>query len=385
MTFSINPKVRARFPEGFWDQLLNLEDGLGYEIFNEILNKKGAHISNVANSRGGKTERKKLFLLWLSRMGETLIEFDTGKPGDTEPFFWNDNPAARYNKPVNVLIPYEGGCRFDITGVPEEIPVSVIPVPAPSLYWDYVVPGGINIISLRNYFSDVKTLKRYLREMFKDFALNARKGKYRKWGPTVLSIDEAHEAAGSQKVSKDQDSILLSLDLTNMERQLASSGIRMFLTTQGFYDLPEGIRQNSHIFIIGRGTSCEKRDHKKIHWLEGFAERARPNEAWLVIHGDHYYKRSPIPWPLVGVPEGVRIDYTRGGMVDAPMEGEEERELITDGGWRAASHIMPDPADLIRGPSISEIPDIPVEEEGEPVRFVNVWEQREKQETEKCT
>lgn len=358
----VSPHIRAQFPDGFWDNLLSLEDGLGYEIYNEILNKKGAHISNVANSRGGKSERKKLFLLWLSRMGETIIEFDTGKPGDTEPFFWNDNPDARFNKPVRVLIPYEGGCRFDITGVPDEIQVSVVPVPAPSLYWDYIRPGEINIISLRNYFNDVKLLKRYLREMFKDFALNARKGKFRKWGPTVLSIDEAHEAAGSQKVSKDQDSILLSLDLTNMERQLASSRIRMFLTTQGFYDLPEGIRQNSHIFIIGRGTSCEKRDHKKIHWLEGFAERARPYEAWLVIHGDHYYKRSPIPWPLVGIPGGVRIDYTKGGMVDAPIEGEEERELIIDGGWMASAYVEPDPADLILAPSRSELPEMEVDD-----------------------
>lgn len=386
MSFKINPQVRAQFPDDFWDSLLSLEDGLGYEIFNEILNKKGAHLSNVANSRGGKTERKKLILLWLSRMGETIIEFDTGKPGDAEPFFWNDNPRARFNKPVNVHIPYEGGCRFDITGVPDEIPVNVIPVPAPELHWDFIRPGEINLISLRNYFNDVKLLKKYLRAMFKNFALNARIGKYANWGPTTISIDEAHEAAGSQKVSKDQDSILLSLDLSNMERQLASSKIRLFLTTQGFYDLPEAIRQNSHIFIIGRGTSCEKRDHKRIHYLEGFAERAQPWEAWLVIHGEHYYKRCPIPWPLIGIPESVRIDYSKGGMVDAPIAGEEERELNTDGGWRAASHIPPEVMGRVAGVSLGELPALVLPEEPEPIRFVDVWkEAREKQESETCT
>jgi hypothetical protein len=49
-------------------------------------------------------------------------------------------------------------------------------------------------------------------------------------------------------------------------------------------------------------------------------------------------------------------------MVDAPMEGEEERELLIDGGWMGASYIESDPADLIRGPSRSEIPEIEVDE-----------------------
>lgn len=359
MTYQISPWVREQYPAGFFDQLFALEEGLGAEIVNRILMEKGGHISIIGNSRSGKTEKKKWMQLQLVRIGETLIEFDTGKPGDIECYFDNPNPAARFNKPVTVLIPMEGPCKFEVTGVPENIPVTIIRVPAPEMYWDLIRPGEINIISLRNYFQDTKALKRYMRRMLAGFALRARLGHFHKWTPAILSIDEAHEAAGSQSVDRQQESILLTMDLSNMERQLASSKIRMMLTTQSLYDLPEAVRKNTHIFIVNRGAWAEKRDNKDLHYLQGFADRAYPWQGWMVIHGRRFYSQMPIPFQLVGIPENIRINYMPEGdcFADSPLD-EEKDEVISDFRadpkcdrmmqmWMKAGPVESEPVDVI--------------------------------------
>jgi hypothetical protein len=341
MTVMIAPNVRCNFPEGFFDSLMSLPEGLGQELWMQVLMAKGAHISDIGNSRSGKSEKKKWMQLQLSRVGETIIEFDTGKEGDIECYFDNDNPKYRFNKNVTVLIPYEGGCTFAVKGVPENIRVQIIPIPAPELLPDLIQPGEINIISLRNYFTDIRKLKQYIRRVYNNFSLRARTGDFKKWTPATWSIDEAHEQAGSQRVSKDQDSMLLTAELSNMERQLASSKIRMMLTTQELKDLPEAIRKNTHVFIVNRGAYAEKSENKAIHYLEGFAERALPNEGWIVIHGRHFYTYDSVKFPLIGIPKNIRIE--RSGLADAPLQDDDIREMIVvDGGWRGAAFPVPD-------------------------------------------
>ena len=316
MTFQVSPHLRSQFPNGEFDALLQLPEGLGFELFHQILNFKGKHISLIGDSRSGKTEKGKYFDLWLSRLGETLIIFDTGKPGDLECYFDNDDPTRRFNKPVQVLIPYEGGCKFEVEGAPADIEIRIIPVVAPSAYFDLIQKGWINIISLRNYFQDPIKLKRYMKAMLKNFSLRARLGDFKSWTPAVIKNDEAHDTMGSQSVSRDKDSILLSMEFANMERQLASAKIRMEIITQSYYDLPEAVRKNTHCFVVCRGAYAEKRDSKAINYLQGFAERAREWQAWIVIHGRHFYSDCPIPFPLIGIPSNIRINYS--GLADGP-------------------------------------------------------------------
>lgn len=376
MTVMISPNLRNKFPEGFIDTLMTLPEGLGQELWMQVLMAKGAHVSIIGNSRSGKSEKKKWLHLQLSRIGETIIEFDTGKTGDIECYFDNENPKYRFNKNVTVLIPYEGGCTFEVKGVPDNIRVQVIPIPAPELLPDLIQPGEINIISLRNYFTDIKKLKQYIRRIYINFSLRARTGKFKKWTPAAWSIDEAHEQAGSQRVAKDADSILLTAELSNMERQLASEKIRMMLTTQELKDLPEAIRKNTHVFIVNRGAYAEKSENKAIHYLEGFAVRAMPNEGWFVIHGRHYYTFDSVKFPLIGIPENIRI--TRSGFADAPLQDEDEQEIISlDGGWRSASYFQHEP--VLLAPSISLLPE-QEEDEPQPVRFEMPESWKEKKE-----
>jgi hypothetical protein len=373
MTTNVFPSVRNKFPDGFFDKLFALPDSLGYEIYHQILLTKGGHITDIGNSRGGKTEKKKWLLLQLSRVGETIIEFDTGKEGDIECYFWNDNPEFRFNKPVTVLVPYEGGCKFEVTGVPEEIRVQVLPVPSPELMLDMIQPGEINIVSLRNYFDDPKELKKYFRRIFQNAALRARRGEFKRWSPACISIDEAHEVTGGQRGSLDGESVALTLELGNMERQLASSKIRLFFTTQELEDLSKPIRKNTHIFIVNRGdySTCE---NKKIRWLSGFASRAFPNQGWFVIHGEHYYKNFPVDFPYIGSPECVTV--TRSGAADAPFMDDGDEELLLDGGYLAVSHYPHDPIVRVGSP-FADLPEIPQDTGPGPVEFVNVWEQKE--------
>jgi len=376
---NVYPSVRNKFPPGFFDQLFSLPDSLGYELYHQVLLTKGGHITNIGNSRGGKTEKKKWLLLQLSRIGETIIEFDTGKEGDIECYFWNDNPDLRFNKPVTVLVPYEGGCKFEVKGVPEEIRVQIIPVPAPELMLDMIQPGEINIISLRNYFDDIRELKKYFRRIFQNAALRARRGEFKKWTPATISIDEAHEVTGGQRENNDTESILLTQELGNMERQLASSKIRLFFTSQELEDLSKPIRKNTHIFIVNRGdySTCE---NKKIKWLSGFASRCLPKHGWFVIHGEHYYKFNPVTFPYVGCPENIEV--FREGSADSPFDDEGEQELLIDGGYLAASHF---PHEKIQrsGSSFADIPEL--DEENvmnlpEVQDFRDVWKERENEE-----
>jgi hypothetical protein len=371
MTFELSPYLKENFPEGFLDALFNLDEGLGFELFHQVLNKKGMHIGIFGDSRSGKTEKGKWMDLNFSRMGETLIVLDTGKEGDIECYFWNDNPRARFNKPVTVLVPYEGQCKFEVRGVPPEIPVHVLSVPAPELYLEFIRPGEINIISLRNYFRDVRKLKQYMKRIFFNFSLDARLGKFRKWTPATLKIDEAHEAAGGSSVSDDTDSILLTSELSTMERQLASAGIRMEVITQLFKDIPPGMRRNTHIILMGRGVHATKEENRAIHYLEGFASRARQDQGWMIIHGRWFYSYGPIPFPLIGTPKGIEIEYS--GFADVPVE-DDDRELVFDAGWRCGSFVHD--AEEYRPPSLAELPPA-VHEPDDEIPFFDVWKEEE--------
>jgi hypothetical protein len=376
MVHEISPYLRSQFVNGELDDLFRLDEGLGFELYHQILNFKGKHVSIIGDSRSGKSEKGKYFDWWFSRMGETLIIFDTGKDGDLECYFDNSDPAFRFNKPVQILIPYEGGCKFIVKGAPKNIEVRIIPVMAPSMYFDMIQKGWINIISLRNYFQDVQKLKRYMKEMIKNFSLRARLGDFDAWTPAVLKIDEAHESMGKQSVAKDRESIMLSMEFANMERQLASAKIRMEIITQSYYDLPEAVAKNTHCFIVCRGAYAEKRDSKAINYLQGFAEQAREWQGWIVIHGRHFYSTCPIPFPLMGTPENIRIYYE--GFADGPENVEDEvSELLIDAGWRGAGFVR----GVEKGLSLSlgNLPAVVETDEENPVidNTVAVWGTRE--------
>jgi hypothetical protein len=374
VTHEVSPHLRSQFPNGELDALFQLPEGLGFELYHQVLNFKGKHIGIFGDSRSGKTEKGKYFDLWLVRFGETAIIFDTGKPGDLECYFDNSDPTRKFNRPIQVLIPYGGGCKFTVEGVPPEIEVRIVPVISPSAYFDLIQKGWINIISVRNYFQDPIKLKRYIKEMLKNFSLRARLGDFNSWTPAFIKNDEAHESMGSQSVSRDKDSILLSMEFSNMERQLASAKIRMETISQSYYDLPEAMRKNTHCFVVCRGAYAEKRDSKAINYLQGFAERAREWQGWIVIHGRHFYSDCPIPFPLMGTPENIRITYE--GVADGPARSDDEKmELLMDAGWHGSTY-QKDFEKSFRL-SLGDLPP-PVEEpEANEINWVNVWEEKE--------
>lgn len=339
MAYKLDPDFKKNFPEGFFDILFSFPNGLGYELYHEVFNKKGMHILIIGDSRSGKTEKGKMVDWILSHWGETLIIFDTGKRGDIECYFWNDKPVWRFNKPVNVLIPYDGGCKFEVTGVPEEVPVRVISIMRPEDYLKNIRKGEINIISLRNYFKDEHKLKKYMRKIFENFALNARNGYYDAWKPATMKIDEGHEAAGGQSVASDADSMALTAEVSNMQRQLASEMIRLELISQLYYDFPPAIRKNAHVKFIGRGAAAQKSDDPKIHYLERFALTAQKDQGWVIIHGEHYPKLCPLEFPFIGSPSGVTI--IRSGFADDPID-DETPELIGVNRAAALSFTIPE-------------------------------------------
>ena len=133
----------------------------------------------------------------------------------------------------------------------------VTPVMSPGYYFDLIKPGWINIISLRNYFSEDKALKQYLIEMFHGFDQRARQQEFSRFCPCTISIDEAHSMMGTQSVNTDSESLILTQYLSRWQRELASAKIRTVITSQRYKDVPPAIRDNSPCYIICRGVSVE--------------------------------------------------------------------------------------------------------------------------------
>ena len=173
-----------KFPKKKLDKLFSSPDGFGYAFFWEFLNLS-AHLFIMGSTRSGKTEKKQSVQWWLSRL-ETIIEFDSGKPGDIEAYFDSPNPDTKFNKRVQVLIPW--GCQFEIQGVPADLEYKITPVMTPEEFLNKIEPGWINIISLRNYFLEDKNLKKYLIRIFNRFDQRARLGEFNRFCPCTMTL-----------------------------------------------------------------------------------------------------------------------------------------------------------------------------------------------------
>lgn len=313
-----------KYPKNKVNQLFQSDEGFGFEFFWQVLNMHGCHISIIGMTRSGKTGKKHSVLWWLSRI-ETIITFDTGKPGDIEPLFDSENEDTRFITPIQVLIPF--GCKFDIEGIPEGREYIITPVISPEDLLDQIKPNWINIISLRNYFLDERNLKKYLIRVFKGFDLRARKGEFDRWCPASMDFDEAHAMMGTQGVDPDAESLILTRYLSRWQREMAACGIRTITQTQRYKDVPPAIRENSPCYIICRGVNVDNSDNPLIHWLSGFAKKALVRQGWIIINGHHFYSDRPMPFPHFKIPENIKIRYS--GYVDEITDPEKD-ELLQD-------------------------------------------------------
>lgn len=344
-----------KFPKDRLDRLFKSQEGFGKEFFYKFLILHGAHLFIIGNTRSGKTEKKQSVEWWLSKY-ETIIEFDTGKPGDIEAYFDSPNPETKFNIPVQILIPY--GCDFEIRGVPEDLEIKITPVMAPELYFDLIEPRWINIISLRNYFLDESNLKKYQVQMFKRFDQRARLGEFNRFCPCAMSFDEAHSMMGTQSVNTDAESIILTQYLSRWQREMAACKIRTIITTQRFKDVPGPIRENSPCYIICRGVNVENSDHPLIHYLSGFARSALPKQGWWIIDGRHFYSQMPMPFPHFEIPKNIKIIYS--GFEDGIKDSEID-ELLQDGRLEfAETSIDMITASLEKGDQPEDLPDLGV-------------------------
>jgi hypothetical protein len=308
-----------KYPKHKLDKLFTSDEGFGFTFFWEFLNLS-AHLFIMGSTRSGKTEKKQSVQWWLSRL-ETIIEFDSGKPGDIEAYFDSPNPDTKFNSPVQVLIPW--GCQFDIQGVPKDLEYKITPIMAPEQFFDNIEPGWINIISLRNYFLEEKNLKRYLIQIFNRFDQRARLGEFNRFCPCTMSFEEAHSMMGTQSISTDIESIILTQFLSKWQREMAACRIRNLIITQRFKDVPGPIRENSPCYIVCRGINVENSDHPLIHWLSGFARKALPRQGWWIIDGRHFYSDRPMRFPHFEIPPNIKITYSGFDDGEKDLETEE--------------------------------------------------------------
>lgn len=287
-------------------------------LFRQVIAVKGSSLFLTGNPGSGKSQKKRHFLKYFAPF-ETVIDWDTGKD-DLQLMF-------TLGKPIRILIPY--GCKMELRGEPP-VPVQVVPVPTPELFFDMIEPGSINVISLRNYFLDEKNLKRYVRQMFKSFLLKLRLNRFKAWLPAVMAVDEAHVILGNLRIDKSTEAMQTGQDAANILKECRSKGLRWLIVSQGFYDLQGTARENIQCYIVCRGTIVEKRDHPVLNYLSGFARSCETKEGWIVLpNGDYYGKNGPIPFPYYE-PAKVRIIYR--GFVDEEKDLPDEEMTGIDQG-----------------------------------------------------
>jgi hypothetical protein len=334
MSEQIPPWFRAKYPAERIERLQNAPEGFGFALY-KILTRHGKHIFDIGSTDSGKSQKKFYFNWWLCQL-ETIIEFDSGKPGDIEPYFDSPDEKTKFNKPIQILIPW--GMSFSLKGkIPPDLVYKVTPMMSPEQYFTSIEPGWINIISVRNYFDNDSEMKQYLIRMFKGFELQARLGQLSYFCPAEIVFEEAHIMMGGSRVNKDSESVLLSDYLSKWQREMRAYGIRNFIISQSYKDVPPAVRENTAVLIVNRSTNLKDESDGSLKYLATYARRAEPWEGWFVINGVIFYSNNPIPFPHFKMPN---LSVVYKGIVGQEEKLEEEM-FTTDGGWQAASHAQP--------------------------------------------
>lgn len=313
------------------------------EFFKQVIQRSGMHVFIMGQTYGGKTQKLRHLLKWITPK-ETIIWIDTGKPGDLQ-------LMLTLGKPVRVLVPY--GCRLELRGdLPCE--VEIVPVFDPIQYWQEIRKGQVNIISLSNFFLEENNHRAYVRQMFRNFILNAKLGKFKGITPCTIAADEAQSILGSGRVNASAEAKATGQDAANVMRQIRAMGIRWIIVSQSYYDIVGGARENAPCYVVSRGTKVDRRDHSTLHYLSGFAENCEAREGWVVMPNGRYFDRTDsLKFPLYDVPN-VRVIYR--GFVDEIRDVPAGEVLFdrVDAGVFSAMLQKPDAEPVI--PSRYEMP-----------------------------
>lgn len=273
------------------------------EFFKQVINKSGMHIFPMGQTYSGKSQKVRHLLKWIAPK-ETINYIDTGKPGDMQLMF-------TLGKPVQILIPY--GCRLELRGkVPCEYIVT--PVFDPQQFIRELRKDWVNVISLQNYFLDEDAHRRYVRQVFKNYLLDAKLGKHKHYTPCTWVADEAQSILGSGRVKASAEAKETGQDMANIMRQIRAMLERWIIISQSYYDIVGGARENAPCYVVCRGTKVDRRDNSTLHYLSGFAESCEPREGWVVMPNGRYFDRSDsLKFPFYPIPD-IKVIYR--GFVD---------------------------------------------------------------------
>lgn len=286
------------------------------EFYKQVISRSGMHIFNMGQTYGGKTQKKRHLLKFLTPK-DTIISIDTGKPGDLALLF-------TLGRPVHIMVPY--GCRIKLRG---KIPChyEITPLFEPKQAIREIREGWINVISLINFFLDEDNHRRYVRQMFHNYILDSKLGLHKHFTPCTWDADESQSILGSGKVDASQEAKKTGQAMANTMRMIRAMGERWLITSQSFYDIVGGARENAPCYVVNRGTRVERRDNSTLHYLSGFAESCEPNEGWVVMPNGRYFDRQDsLKWPLYEIPP-IRVIYR--GFVDEHKDVTAPEELFS--------------------------------------------------------
>ena len=304
----------------------------GMHFIFKFLFKKGMHLFIIGTSGSGKTQKGYWLVRWIATTKEMVIWLDSAKNREIV-------PLLKLGYPINVIVPK--GCDVEFTEYSEEEgkyvrmkdhPI-ITHVPDAGSTWWALKRKHINILCVRNAFSNADDRGKWMGELFETLSTWTRKQIMPKVYPFAFFGDEAHWFNAGQKITSDSNRNLLSELITEHALEIRAYGGRLILFAQGYKNLPPATRENLPTTLLCRGAKISSDENNTLSAFNDRTSKYQPNQGLFVYDGGFTYPEG-FPWPFPFFPM-PKIKVTYYGEFDnksqqAQLEQEITQELTPD-------------------------------------------------------
>jgi len=288
-----------------------------YKYFKKhFLEAPGAHLLGTGISGSGKTSKAVLISKGCLKAGKSIVWFDSGK-GEEILFLLN------FGYPATVFYPAVGKCSMKIEGSP--VPIEYVPLESPEALFRQLRPG-LNIVSIRPFFTELTPYVRYLSRAFNQLIDDAYR-KMIKAVPLTIFLDEAQTIFPSRRIHESPRQQELGARIAMAVYTLRSEGIGLAAFSQSFRNIAPSVRAQFNFHLVGRNPDSDPKDFigNLIHQYEPMLSKFGPDMA-LIIRPDGTFK-DKVHFPLPKKPEGATVEYI--GHIRVRKMKEEEYEAET--------------------------------------------------------
>lgn len=286
-----------------------------------LIEKPGQHLLGLGMTGAGKTMKAVVLCKWCLEAGKAVAWFDTRKPDDV-------NYLLSLVDKVKVFHPKD--TTLTITGTDSK-EVKICTIENPDTLFREIEPG-LNIISIRPFFTDLPPYVKYLSRVMHGL-LNDSFNKQIKTHPLQIFMDEFQEICPAKRIHSHRSQQELGARIAMSLFQLRGFGIGFCAFTQSYKNIMNAIRLQFHYYLVCKDPDGDRMDYigTKLLRTDGLCSKFAPDTS-IIIHPNGRYGLR-IHWPLPIKDDKIMIDYEglifpenkdEGKAIWAPkgMEGE---------------------------------------------------------------